>query len=230
MKLLDLKQRLEKLPARKRIGDQGARFAVFCERAQKARKVATEAVESAKFAKLALADEFDEKEVLTRARQAGRTAGRLLKKLKTETDSVSEPTMDSGFAGLGAQSVSALDQCKSVWTRLIDNKLTGRTALADVVAQIPPLKQKGEQMQQTVRELRNAASQLPAKEKEAQRVSDLITKFDALMKTVGLNDEVGNFLKEVAGQDGATLKAIESPKVRAFLDEHKLRGVFRIRL
>lgn len=229
MKLIDLKQRLEMLPARKRIGDQGARFSTFLERAQKARKSATEAVEAAQFAKQALA-EFDEKEVLSRARQAGRAARRLHKKLSDNTDAVSEANMDTGFAGLVSQSTSALDQCKWVWTRLIESKLLGRAALADVVAQIAPLKPKGEKMQQTVGKLRNAAPRLPSKAKDAQSASDLIAEFDALMITVGLNDEVGDFLREVAGPNGATVKSLESPKVRAFLDEHKLRGVFRVRL
>jgi hypothetical protein len=229
MKLIDLKQRLEMLPTRKRIGDQGARFSAFHERAQKARKSATEAVDAAQFAKQALA-EFDDKEVLVRARQAGRTARRLHKKLSDNTDAVSEATMDTGFAGLGSQSTSALDQCKAVWTRLIESKLSGRKVLADVVARIPQLKSKGEQMRETVKELEGAASQLPSKEKHAQRVSHLIAEFDALMKTVGLNDEVGEFLREVAGPNGTSINAIEKPKVRAFLDEHKLWSVFRVRL
>jgi hypothetical protein len=229
MKLTDIKNRLEMLPTRRRIGTQAARFSAFHDRAMKARKSATEAVNVAQFAKQALA-EFDDTEVLVRARQAGSTARRLHRKLSSNIDAVSEETMDKSFAVLGSQSTITLDQCKAVWTRLIESKLSGRKVLAGVVERIPQLKSNGEQMREIVKELEGAASQLPSKEKHAQRVSHLIAEFDALMATLGLNDEVGDFLREVAGPNGATVKVLDNPKVREFLDEHKLWGVFRVSL
>jgi hypothetical protein len=75
--------------------------------------------------------------------------------------------------------------------------------------------------------LDQAGGRLPLTEVQALRVRRLLDHFDDLMNKIGLSDE---FLKDVAGANGATLNCLEKAKVQEFLDEHKLRGVFRVRL
>ncbi len=85
-------------------------------------------------------------------------------------------------------------------------------------------------MFQTVTNLDQAAGRLPRTEVQALQVRRLLDHFDDLMNKIGLSDDVGEFLKDVAGPNGATLNSLEKAKVQEFLDEHKLRGVFRVRL
>ena len=85
-------------------------------------------------------------------------------------------------------------------------------------------------MRRTVSDLDRAAQQLPLTEADALRVIELLRQFDDTMNKIRLSDEVGEFLKDVAGPMGATLQSLENSKVQAFLNEHNLWAFFRIRL
>lgn len=225
--LAQLKQRLEKLPARRRVAQQGDLFSRFCEKAATAKESAQGAAKAASNAKAAF-DEFDDKETMARTKQAGRRAQRLYKKLKDNPETVSEPSVEESMATLGSQSASALAECKRAWGTLLSTKLSSRSALAEVVAQVLP--KHGSQMRQTISDLQAAAVRPPVEEAQAQRVRKLVDQFDVLMNKSGLTDEVGAFLKDVASPAGAGVKALEKQKVRDFLDEHRLWTIFRVRL
>jgi hypothetical protein len=227
MTLSEFKQRLEVLPERQKVANQGQLFDGFCEKVAKARRKTTDAITAARHAKLALGT-FDDKEVVARARQAGGRAARLHRKLGADAASVGERDVEAGFASLVSEADTAYSRCTSMWTTSLATKLTGRAALANVLTKVLP--QEGREMQKIVRDLEQNASRLPLTEAQALQVRNLFDYFDTLMNKIGLSDKVGEFLKDVAGSNGAPLKSLENAKVQAFLDEHKLRDVFRIRL
>jgi hypothetical protein len=134
----------------------------------------------------------------------------------------------TSFASLVSEADTAYSRCTSAWAASLASKLAGRAALADVLAKVLP--REGGEMRQTVTNLDQAAGRLPLAEVQALQVRRLLDHFDDLMNKIGLSDDVGEFLKDVAGPNGATLNSLEKAKVQEFLDEHKLRGVFRVRL
>jgi hypothetical protein len=85
-------------------------------------------------------------------------------------------------------------------------------------------------MRRTVSDLERAGQQLPLTEAAALSVIKLLRQYDDTMNKIRLSDEVGEFLKDVAGPTGATLQSLENSKVQAFLNEHNLWAFFRIRL
>jgi hypothetical protein len=225
--LAQLKQRLESLPARRRVAQQGELFSRFCERAKAAKQNAQEAAKAAANAKLAF-NEFDDKETIARAKQAGRRAQRLYKKLKENPETVSDASVEESIAALSSQALSALAECRRAWGSLLSSKLSGRSTLADVVAKVLP--RHGAELRQTVSDLQTAAARPPVEKAQAERVRKSVDHFDTLLNKVGLTDEVGTFLKDVAGPNGARIKSLENQTVRDFLDEHKLWPIFRVRL
>jgi len=227
MTLSELKLRLEALPARQEIANQGQLFSGFCEKASKARLKANDAVTAARYAKSAIAA-FDDKEVFARAKQAGRRAARLHKKLSRDPAAVGESSVGTSFASLTSEADAAYTRCTTSWSALLASKLAGRAALAEVLAKVLP--SVGTEMRQTVSDLERASQQLPLTEAAALRVIELLRQFDDTMNKIRLSDEVGEFLQKVAGSTGATLKSLENPKVQAFLNEHNLLAFFRIRL
>ena len=227
MTLSELKLKLDALPARQKIANQGQLFSRFWEKTNKARMKAAEAVTAARCAKLAV-DNFDDKEVVERAKRAGRRAARLHKKLSADSAAIVEPDVQNYFALLIAEADAAYSECVTAWTASVQSKLAGRAALADVLAKVLP--QEGGEMRKTVSALEQTAGRLPLSESQALRVRGLLGYFDELMNKIGLSDEVGEFLREVASPNGATLTSLQRSKVQSFLDDHDLRGVFRIRL
>ena len=78
------------------------KFSGFCEKTAKARSKATDAVTAARYAKSAIAA-FDDKEVFARAKQAGRRAARLHKKMSREPAAVGESSVGTSFASLTSE-------------------------------------------------------------------------------------------------------------------------------
>jgi hypothetical protein len=224
--LADLKLRLQRLPELQNIAAQGALFQQFHQKAKKARCMAIEADTALRVAAHGL-DEFDGKQAAATVRYAAQRAQRLYDRIKATPEIVADRKTEASFIKLVEDSEKARRECLAAWSGLIQRKLSGRSALANVVVQILP--SKGALLRRAVRTLTEATERLPAKEADVTTVREALDNFDGTLKDLGWSEAIDAFL-QAAAERRAVPRELDKPEIRAFLDQHNLWDAFQIGL
>jgi len=231
--LVNLKERLEALPARRIGRGHAARYAQFL-------AVASPAKERLLLAHgaIAIAAPVLPSPNYQVARKSVSSAANIAKRLADKLDAdpafVSEKSAEDSFVRLTENAADAAKKAQEGWQSALQSQIEKWELIADVIPGLGSgtqgLKSQAARLKSAVDSLRMAKAALPQSQKAGAAVKASLEQLADSVSKLGLDTPFGKFLQAAASEQGATLSDAQDKSVAQQIESLKLSSVFRVYL
>jgi hypothetical protein len=223
-KLLDLKVKLESIPAKESRKNLVSRLAQYSTLTDTAAEILTACIEAKRNANQVFVDE-DFQKTLDHARRTISTSVRLRKKLTDKIEAIE--SSDTQFSTISEAAKSASAALRERWSTLLTKKIL---EFESIVKAAKDANLKGSRsLEQTLLRLRGQTNNPPKSSDAAQLIQHDLESLVDSVKTLGLEGPAGEFLVAAALGRGRA-KDLLHPEVVAFIERYNLWESLKIQL
>ena len=233
--LIDLKTRLEALPAIREGRKHEALYAEFLKKSTLAVDKLLRAERGTRHAAPILpAPGYSE--VSKTIKKASGIASRLRAKLTINPGEVVDNSTEDSFTRLFENANLALKTCHITWESQLEGKLKDWQAIAEVVSKLgeedgaKAIKVQAKKLKTSIDSLVKTKENLPQVEQDASKAQSDLKDLSTSVSQLGLDTPFGKFLQDAASPRGADLSASQVEEVAKQIAALKLEKVFRVRL
>ena len=230
--LLDIKEKLEELPAIRKRRKHHALFMTYAEKSEDA----AQKIEKGCVGADAIVEVFPKGNPPSASivKRTAKSANRLIGVIEADPAAIAISNTEEAFFRIFDNASKYQNDVTKVWENLVTDETQLWEQIAEVLLDLAG-KEEGKELKKQARTLKSAIGALQqaglpetkdSVESAKKNVSDLRDAVVALK----LDTPFGNFLKDAASPQGAHLDSVKAEEVAKQIEELKLNRIFRIRI